>query len=750
MLPFAAPADAMPVACACGGGGGTAPPVDPKPNEHQALAPVPEAAPPPTVQPAPPPPVDPKPQEHQALRPVEPEPAPARHRHLAPRRSRRRSTPSRRSTRRCGPSSRSRRRHRRQGPRRSPYRQSTRSRRSTRRCGPSSRSRRRPSPGPAPEPPPIDPKPQEHQALRPVEPEPAPAPPIDPKPQEHQALRPEPAPSPSPGPAPEPPSTPSRRSTKRCGRSTRSRSPPPRSTPSRRSTKRCGRSSRSPPHAPDRPQAAGAPSAAAGRAGAGARTPPIDPKPNEHQALRPPELAPPPVPVDPKPNEHLGLAPEAPPATGPSLGHPELPVVDPKPGEHQALRPPEFDDEPLPPGVTVEEPVEVAPLSPDNYFEPWTRVDMTEEEWRELEDEVLSEACPDGWERTVFGCSVAGLTLDEEGQLEPIEILESGVGSAIGRLARWVTRAKPLPSVGQALGSVTARLPLSVKNSLVSRGLIQSPASSPAHLCRRQDDRRRRLRLRGGHAHQRPCRPRPRHPHGHTGLQRLLPDPRRGSRRRRDDPARDPAGHRLHQPGRPLRGHLHANDPARAAGRLRAPGSWIDGPRLRLQGERLKDALRARVRPRPRRRDTLGGEGRPSSRSKTSSAGSTCSSGAAARASRSSSNSWSPRPAVSGSGSAGTRASRRSTAPTEIRRTTSAPGNGSDEDELVFYYQGTWTEFAPGVRRARGGRTGGHGELLRHARAPGRDRLDRDLTGSPPTRFHRIADPECHSTTSSS
>ena len=102
---------------------------------------------------------------------------------------------------------------------------------------------------------------------------------------------------------------------------------------------------------------------------------------------------------------------------------------------------------------------------------------MTEEEWRELEDEVLSEACPDGWERTVFGCSVAGLTLDEEGQLEPIEILESGVGSAIGRLARWVTRAKPLPSVGQALGSVTARLPLSVKNSLVSRGLIQSPAT---------------------------------------------------------------------------------------------------------------------------------------------------------------------------------------------------------------------------------------------------------------------------------
>ena len=297
-----------------------------------------------------------------------------------------------------------------------------------------------PSPGPAPEPPPIDPKPQEHQALRPVEPEPAPVPtpPVDPKPHEHQALRPaepEPVPTPSPGPPPE--------------------ASPIDPKPQEHQALR-----------PAEPEPVPAP-------------PPIDPKPYEHEALRPvePEPLPAPPPIDPKPNEHLGLAPEAPPATGPSLGHPELPVVDPKPGEHQALRPPEFDDEPLPPSVTVEEPVEVAPLTPDNYFEPWTRVDMTEDEWRELEDEVLSEACPDGWERTVFGCSVAGLTLDEEGQLEPIEILESGVGSAIGRLARWVTRAKPLPSVGQALSNVTARLPLSVKNSLVSRGLIQSPAS---------------------------------------------------------------------------------------------------------------------------------------------------------------------------------------------------------------------------------------------------------------------------------
>ena len=127
--------------------------------------------------------------------------------------------------------------------------------------------------------------------------------------------------------------------------------------------------------------------------------------------------------------------------------------------------------------MTVEEPVEIAPQTDENFLEPWTRVGMTAEEWRDLEDEVLDEVCPSGWEGVVFGCSVAGLTLNEEGELEPIQIMENGVGSAVGRLARWAVGAKSLPSVGRALTNVSTRIPLSLKNSLVARGVLQSPAS---------------------------------------------------------------------------------------------------------------------------------------------------------------------------------------------------------------------------------------------------------------------------------
>ena len=127
--------------------------------------------------------------------------------------------------------------------------------------------------------------------------------------------------------------------------------------------------------------------------------------------------------------------------------------------------------------MTVEEPVEIAPQTDENFLEPWTRVGMTAEEWRDLEDEVLDEVCPSGWQGVVFGCSVAGLTLNEEGELEPIQIMENGVGSAVGRLARWAVGAKSLPSVGRALTNVSTRIPLSLKNTLVARGVLKSPAS---------------------------------------------------------------------------------------------------------------------------------------------------------------------------------------------------------------------------------------------------------------------------------
>jgi hypothetical protein len=441
VLPFAAPADAMPAACACGGGGGAAPAPDPKPSEHQGLAPVPHAAPPAPVQPEPPPPPpDPKPFEHQALQSVEPAPAPEPQPPPPPRDPKPFEHQALQSV----------------EPAPAPEPQPPPPPRDPK---PFEHQALRPEPEPAP--PPRDPKPFEHQALQSIEPtpsEPPPPPPRDPKPFEHQALRPAPEPEPAP-----PPRDPKPFEHQALQSVEPTPAPKPEApAPDPKPHEHLGLAP-TPPADPKPGEHLGL-----------APTPPVDPKPFEHQALAPTP------PVDPKPFEHQALAP-TPPVDPKPFEHQALaptPPVDPKPFEHLALAPGIGDPtEPLPPEVTVEEPVEVAPQTDENYFEPWTRVGMTEDEWRDLEDEVLDEACPSGWQGVVFGCSVAGLTLNEEGELEPIEILENGVGSALGRLARWASGAKALPSVGRALTSVSTRIPLSLKNTLVARGVLQSPAT---------------------------------------------------------------------------------------------------------------------------------------------------------------------------------------------------------------------------------------------------------------------------------
>jgi len=129
---------------------------------------------------------------------------------------------------------------------------------------------------PARDPVPPDPKPAEHQALRPAVARPV----VDPKPQEHQALRPEPVVDPKPA-----------------------------------------------EHQALRPAV---------------QRPVVDPKPQEHQALRPEPV------VDPKPREHMALRP-VPPADPKPAEHQALapaPPPDPKPGEHLAQRP--VPDDPKP------------------------------------------------------------------------------------------------------------------------------------------------------------------------------------------------------------------------------------------------------------------------------------------------------------------------------------------------------------------------------------------------------------------
>jgi hypothetical protein len=181
-----------------------------------------------------------------------------------------------------------------------------------------------PPPPRAPAAPVVDPKPAEHQALRPTPP-PRPAPVVDPKPAEHQALRPAPAPPQHPAPRVVDPKPAEHRALRPMP------PPPPRAAPA------------------------------------------VDPKPTEHEALRPE-----PVPVDVKPTEHEALRPEP---------------ADVKPGEHLARRPtPEPCAELLPDRERFCVPLPEEPTQseePSHDYDSWRDPERREAEREQRYDDAI-------------------------------------------------------------------------------------------------------------------------------------------------------------------------------------------------------------------------------------------------------------------------------------------------------------------------------------------------------------------------
>lgn len=93
----------------------------------------------------------------------------------------------------------------------------------------------------------------------------------------------------------------------------------------------------------------------------------------------------------------------------------------------------------------------VAPLTDDNRMEPWVRVGMTEDEWREFEEAVLEEVNPDGLEGFLSGPAVGGVTLDENGELDLIKLSQSSVGGGFVRgISRLLGGGGRVLSAGQA------------------------------------------------------------------------------------------------------------------------------------------------------------------------------------------------------------------------------------------------------------------------------------------------------------
>jgi hypothetical protein len=116
----------------------------------------------------------------------------------------------------------------------------------------------------------------------------------------------------------------------------------------------------------------------------------------------------------------------------------------------------------------------VLPMTEENVLKPWLRVGMTEDEWRELEDAILDEVNPDGWEGFLFGPTAAGVTLDENGELKLIEIQQAGLNP--GALLRIFGAGGRALSATGAAARAAMRLPAATRAALLARGIIPGVA----------------------------------------------------------------------------------------------------------------------------------------------------------------------------------------------------------------------------------------------------------------------------------
>ena len=190
------------------------------------------------------------------------------------------------------------------------------------------------------------------------------------------------------------------------------------------------------------------------------------------------------------------------------------------------------------PSVQVIEPP--GPVRRIEFVRPWLRFRMTKGRWRSLEALVEEQVCR-GWTSVVIGCPYGGLTVDRRGRITVQQVEGGGIGGALARLFGRAARLR-LPSV---MADAALRLPIRVKTMLAVAGEIVSPG----------------LRL--------------------TGLRRLLPHSRRGTRRRVHAHARDPGGDRLHQPSLAMPAGLHAHDSqgtAQGLSLVRGREKWADLP----------------------------------------------------------------------------------------------------------------------------------------------------------------------------
>jgi hypothetical protein len=116
----------------------------------------------------------------------------------------------------------------------------------------------------------------------------------------------------------------------------------------------------------------------------------------------------------------------------------------------------------------------VAPLTEENALTPWVRVGMSEDDWHDLEREILDEVNPGGWEGFLLGNPYWGVTLDENGELKLLEVQEAGLSP--GPLLRLLGAGGRALSAGGAAARALTRLPAATRAALVARGVVPGAA----------------------------------------------------------------------------------------------------------------------------------------------------------------------------------------------------------------------------------------------------------------------------------
>jgi hypothetical protein len=137
----------------------------------------------------------------------------------------------------------------------------------------------------------------------------------------------------------------------------------------------------------------------------------------------------------------------------------------------------------------------IEPLTEENFFKPWERIGISEDEWHALEEAILDEINPGGWKGFLFGDAAESLTLDENGELTLIppgaliyfedgelkvsEIQEAGIGGGLVKGLAKILGAGG-KSASAALRNALDKLPAGLRTRLAGAGVLRGAEAAAA------------------------------------------------------------------------------------------------------------------------------------------------------------------------------------------------------------------------------------------------------------------------------